>query len=100
MDQHTIIGLCASALTTTSLIPQLIKTIKEKKPEGVSVPMLIVLFVGLGCWVYYGILKSDLIIVISNSVALLINLATGIFTLIYKARNRGKNPSNLSVKGN
>jgi len=43
-----------------------------------------VLFAGLGCWVYYGTLKSDLIIVVSNSIALLINLATGVLTLIYK----------------
>ncbi len=98
MDHNTIIGLCASILTTTSMIPQLIKTIKEKQPEGVSMPMLIVLFAGLGCWVYYGILKSDLIIVISNSVALLVNLATATFTLIYKTRNKGKDPVNSFAK--
>jgi MtN3 and saliva related transmembrane protein len=86
MEHQTIIGLFASVLTSTSLLPQLVKTIKEKKSEGVSMVMLVVLFAGLVCWVYYGILKSDLIIVISNSIALVINLAIGVLTLFYKRR--------------
>lgn len=90
MEQDTIVGLFASFLTTTSLVPQLIKTIKEKKSEGISVVMLIILAAGLACWIYYGILKSDLIIMISNSVALLVNLATGILTIMYKRHARTK----------
>jgi MtN3 and saliva related transmembrane protein len=86
MEQYTIIGICASVLTATSLIPQLIKLMKDKKTRDISNLMLIVLFSGLGLWIYYGILRSDWIIIISNSFALLINLITGILMIYYNRK--------------
>ena len=84
MEFTTAVGLGASILTGTSLIPQLIKIIKEKKSDSVSFWMLLVLFLGLAGWVYYGILKEDWIIIISNSFSLLVNIAIGIFSIKYK----------------
>jgi MtN3 and saliva related transmembrane protein len=84
MSLETLVGIGASAFTSTSLLPQLIKLIKEKKPEGVSILTLVVLFTGLALWIYYGILKSDWIIIISNSFALIINFITGIVAIRYK----------------
>ncbi|HEY5748631.1 MAG TPA: SemiSWEET family transporter [Chryseolinea sp.] len=84
MDKTTIIGVGASVLTSTSLIPQLSKLIREKKADDISVTMLLVLFGGLGLWIYYGILKDDLIIIISNTFALIVNLATVVLTFVYK----------------
>ncbi len=84
MNTETIIGMAASACTAASMIPQLIKVIKEKKSENVSLLMLIVLFVGLGLWVYYGSLKNDLIIIISNSFSLVINILLAFFSIKYK----------------
>ncbi len=63
MNTETFIGVAASACTAASLIPQLTKVLKEKKAENVSLWMLLVLFVGLGLWAYYGILKNDWIII-------------------------------------
>lgn len=87
MDNETIAGLAASAFTGASLIPQLTKVIKEKKAENVSLWMLLVLFIGLGLWVYYGILKKDLIIIISNAFSFIINLLLAIFAIKYKKEN-------------
>lgn len=75
MDKITVIGVLASVCTATSLPPQLVKISKEKKAEGVSLVMLLVLFAGLGPWIYYGMLKKDFIIIASNSLSLLINVA-------------------------
>lgn len=86
MEFETIVGIGASALTATSLIPQLIKLLKEKKSKGISLVMLAVLFTGLALWVWYGFLKSDLIIIISNSFALVINLVIGILAIYYKPK--------------
>jgi MtN3 and saliva related transmembrane protein len=86
MGVETIIGIGASVLTSTSLIPQLIKILKEKKSKDISVVMLAVLFAGLALWVWYGFLKDDLIIIISNGFALLINLLIGIFAIHYKPK--------------
>lgn len=69
-----IVGIISSILTATSMIPQLIKVIKEKDAENVSILMLSVLLAGLGMWVYYGVLIKDLIIIISNSFSVLLNV--------------------------
>lgn len=79
-----VIGIIAGILTSVSLIPQLIKIIREKKAENLSYGMLIVLILGLGTWVYYGILRKDWPIIITNSFSFLINLLVIIFTVIYK----------------
>ncbi len=88
MNNETIIGVAASACTAASLIPQLTKVLKEKKAENVSLVMLVVLFIGLGLWVYYGLLKKDLIIILSNSFSFIINVLLAIFAIRYKQSNR------------
>ena len=84
MDKISIVGISASILTAASLVPQLFKLIREKKAEDISMVMLSILLCGLGLWIYYGIMKDDLIIVISNAFALVINLSTVALTLLYK----------------
>lgn len=84
MDFTGIIGIVASVFTASSLLPQLIKLLKEKKAEAISLGMLAVLLVGLVLWVWYGVLKKDLILIISNSFSILINILTVIFSLKYK----------------
>jgi MtN3 and saliva related transmembrane protein len=86
MGFETIIGIGASALTSTSLIPQLIKILKEKKSKDISIVMLAVLFAGLALWVWYGFVKDDLIIIISNAFALAVNLLIGILVIYYKPK--------------
>jgi MtN3 and saliva related transmembrane protein len=93
MEQDTIVGICSSVLTATSLIPQLVKLIKEKQPQGMSVLMLIVLLIGHGLWVYYGVLKSDWIIIISNAFALIIDLITSAYMINFKG-----NKTNEAIK--
>jgi len=87
MNTETIIGVAASACTAASLIPQLTKVVREKKAENVSLWMLLVLFAGLGLWVYYGILKNDWIIIVSNSFSFIVNLLLAVFTIKYKNKN-------------
>jgi len=86
MNIETVTGICASAFTAVSLIPQLIKVLKEKKAGDVSLWMLLVLFVGLGLWVYYGILKADMIIIASNVFSFIINALLAFFAIKYKKK--------------
>ena len=88
MSTETIIGIAASACTAASLIPQLVKVLKEKKAENVSLLMLVILFIGLALWIYYGILKKDLIIILSNSFSFFVNILLAIFAIKYKKNNR------------
>jgi MtN3 and saliva related transmembrane protein len=84
MQMITVIGLIASIATGTSLLPQLIKIIKERKAGTVSPGMLALLFIGLGAWVYYGTLKQDWIIIVSNAFSLLVNLIIAVLSIKYK----------------
>ena len=79
-----IVGVTASIFSAFSLLPQLIKLVKEKKAENISFLTLVVLFIGLGCWIYYGVLKEDWIIIISNSISVFINLMIMVLTLRYR----------------
>jgi MtN3 and saliva related transmembrane protein len=81
------VGILAGVLTGVSMLPQLIKIIREKEADSVSLLMLIVLLAGLAGWVWYGILKNDYPIIITNSFSFLTNLSIIILTLIYRARN-------------
>ena len=86
MSLLNIVGIGASILTATSLLPQLVKIVKDKKADEISLYMLAILFAGVALWIYYGILKNDMIIVISNSVSLLFNIAVVILSVYYKQK--------------
>jgi MtN3 and saliva related transmembrane protein len=58
-DYSLYIGIAAGICTAISLLPQLIKIIKEKDAGDISVFMLGILLLGLSGWLYYGILKKD-----------------------------------------
>ena len=85
MTLETVIGISASSCTAIYAIPQLVKIIKEKKSKDLSIAMLLVLVIGLGLWIFYGLLKKDWIIIISNSISLLINVAVVVLTVRYKS---------------
>ena len=86
MNIISIVGVIASICTAVSMVPQLIKLIKEKKADDISIFMLLVLFIGVGCWVAYGILKKDWIIIISNSFSFIVNMLLTLLTIKFKAK--------------
>jgi len=68
-----VTGIMAGSITALSTLPQLIKIIKEKKVEAISIWMLILLITGLGFWALYGFLKDDIFILVTNLFSLLVN---------------------------
>ncbi len=78
------VGIGAGALTAFSLVPQLFKIIREKKAENISYSMLAILLTGLSGWIWYGILKDDLPIIITNAFSFVINVFIIIFSVKYK----------------
>ncbi|MCG2792592.1 MAG: SemiSWEET transporter [Weeksellaceae bacterium] len=85
MDEK-ILGIIAGVLTSVAMMPQLIKVLREKKAEDVSIVMLLVLIVGLSLWVWYGILRDDLPIILANGFSVLVNLTLLISCLIFKRK--------------
>ena len=81
------VGIAAGILTGVSLLPQLIKIIKEKKANSISFVMLAILLAGLCVWIVYGVLKKDYPIIVTNSFSLLTNIIIVVLTAKYKDRS-------------
>jgi MtN3 and saliva related transmembrane protein len=87
MNNDQVIGIVAGTCTSISLVPQLIKTIKDKKAGEISWFMLVILMIGIGFWIWYGLIKKDLPIIITNAVSFIVN-GLIIFFNIYYARKK------------
>ncbi|AZB01595.1 hypothetical protein EG359_19165 [Chryseobacterium joostei] len=83
---ENLLGIIAGILTSVSMIPQLVKVIREKNVEEISLLMLLVLISGLSLWVWYGFMKDELPIIISNSFAVLVNICLLICYIIYSKK--------------
>ncbi len=69
MDYTQALGLVAAFFTTIANIPQAIKVIKTREVKSLSALTYTLLFIGMITWVAYGILRSDLPIILANSIA-------------------------------
>ena len=78
IDSIEIIGLTAAILTTAAFLPQVYQTWKTKDVKGLSLPMVLMLFVGVGLWLVYGFLMKSISIIIANSITII-----SIFLLVY-----------------
>lgn len=83
-DYVVYVGVVAGICTAISLLPQLIKIIRDKKAEDISYFMLFILLVGIGGWIWYGALKTDYPIMLTNGFSFIVNLLIIGFTLKYK----------------
>ncbi len=84
---ETIIGTIAGILTSISMLPQLIKVVREKEVENLSWGMIVVLLSGVSLWVVYGVMKNELPIIVSNAFSVLVNLMLLIYYFKYKDKN-------------
>jgi MtN3 and saliva related transmembrane protein len=74
MDSVTVLGLAAGVLTTTSFLPQVIKTWKTRSAQDLSYGMIILFVSGIGLWFLYGLQIQSLPIVLANAVTILLLL--------------------------
>lgn len=79
-----LIGIAAGTLTSLSMLPQLIKVIKEKDVQALSPVMILVLLAGVSLWIVYGIMKSEWPIIVSNAFSVLVNATLLIYYCIFK----------------
>jgi MtN3 and saliva related transmembrane protein len=84
---ENVLGIIAGVLTSVSMIPQLIKVIRNKNADDLSWIMIMVLISGLSLWVWYGFIKDELPIILSNAFAVLVNITLLICCMIYKKKS-------------
>jgi MtN3 and saliva related transmembrane protein len=92
MTSHFIqlIGIAAGVCTAISLVPQIVKIVKEKKAEDISVVYLLVLLLGLVLWIIYGILRKDIPVIATNVVSVIFNITTIALGIKYKRASEQK----------
>ena len=97
MNIYDIIGFVATFLTIITGIPQLIKIIKSKKSNDVSLSMFVILAVAQILWVIYGVYRSDVQIIITNVIAGFITLFIIYITIYYNNVYAYTNENNMPV---
>jgi len=64
----TILGFVAAFFTTFALLPQAIRSIKTKHTKDLSLPMILMLEVGIILWLVYGIIINDMPLIFANGI--------------------------------
>lgn len=82
-DAITLIGLIAALMTTTSLLPQVVKSWRMKETRDISLLMFIFMGVGLFLWLLYGFFIHNLPIMAANSVSFVFVLIILFFKVKY-----------------
>jgi len=78
------LGLIAGGLSTGSLVPQLIRIIKIKSTKDISLEMFLISFLGLVCWLAFGILIKSIPIIVSNVLSISMVITIILYKLKYK----------------
>ena len=79
-------GYFAAILTTLAFLPQLIKTLKTKKAEDVSLITLIMFLTGVMSWIIYGYKISSTPILLANLITFVLNLLILIFKITFSKK--------------
>lgn len=83
---QTVIGIIAGVLTSASMLPQFIKVLRKKDVGNLSPLMLLVLISGVALWTYYGFLKDEWPIILSNGFSVLLNCGLLICYMLFRKK--------------
>ena len=83
MNNIEFIGFLAAILTTAAFLPQVYKTWRTKDVSSLSLPMLILFFVGIVCWLVYGYLKNSPSMIIANGITIVSSFLLMYFKITY-----------------
>ena len=71
-----------------STIPQIIKIIKRKKADDISIVLWIIILHGLFWWLIKGIYEGDISLIITNSFCIVIDTILILLILKYRTKRR------------
>lgn len=85
----TYLGLVAGAVTSTAVIPQVFKSYRTRHVRDISIWQPILLDIGMGLWLAYGIVIGDIPLILANSFSIFCNSLL-IYMKIFYADNDKK----------
>lgn len=74
MESVTVVGFAAAILTTSSFLPQAIKTIRTKNTESISLFMYSLFTLGTLLWFLFGLFSNNTPVMVANAVTLVFAL--------------------------
>lgn len=84
MEFPNLLGLVAGFLTTVAFVPQVVKTWRSRSTEDISLGMFALFSVGVGLWVFYGVLIGSRPVFFTNLATLGLALVLLYLKLRYK----------------
>ena len=78
-----IIGFVAGGLSSALFIPQIIKILKEKSAEEISLLTCIIGILSSGLWLWYGIVQDHISMIVTNIIAALATMVLLVLKFIY-----------------
>lgn len=85
MNPLDLLGLIATCFTTSSFVPQVWRIWKTRDVSAISLPSYVIITIGLALWLAYGLLKSDLPLVVANSVMVVLTEAITVMKIRFGA---------------
>jgi MtN3 and saliva related transmembrane protein len=83
LNSIDLVGYAAAFCTTVAYIPQVMRVWQTRSTDDISLRMYLVLALGLALWAVFGVLKSEMPIIVANVISFV--LASSI--LAFKLRN-------------
>ena len=84
------IGTVAAVCTTISFVPQLVRVLRRKSAEDISLGMFLFFSLGVFLWLIYGIRIHSLPVMEANAITLVLSVAILILKLHYDRQGRRK----------
>jgi MtN3 and saliva related transmembrane protein len=78
-----ILGLAAGTISSITFLPQVIKIWQTKSAKDLSMPMLLLLVLGVSMWLAYGIIIKNIPVIYTNSMVLFMTFIMLFFKLKY-----------------
>jgi MtN3 and saliva related transmembrane protein len=69
----TYLGLLAGAATSAATIPQVVKSYRTRNVRDISIWQPVLLDIGIGLWLVYGLLIGDVPLVLANTFSIVCN---------------------------
>jgi len=89
LDSKDLLGLVGGALTSFSLVPQIVQLFKLRSAREISLQFALLLTAGLVCWLAYGIVFNLFPVIFWNAISLVGSLTIVYAKIKYDRKPRG-----------
>ena len=93
-----VAGFAAAFCTTVAFVPQLLRVLRRRSADDISLPMFVLFSLGVLLWLVYGLAVHSWPVIVSNAATLGLSLAILVLKLRYdshavKQSNETASPS-------